>query len=81
MGKEKGRNSCCQNCKKKGGNYCCGKEKAFTADEGAVGGKKENRKEVNIVKRPSAISWSSFRQEALHAEAYSGWEKPAKWPV
>jgi len=72
MGKKKGRNSRCENCKEKGRNYCCGKEKAFADDEGAVGRKKENRKGVNIVKRPSAMSWSSFRQEALHAEAYSG---------
>ena len=45
MGKEKGR------------NYCGGKEKAFAADEGAVGGKKESRKEVNIVKRRPAVNW------------------------
>jgi len=57
MGKEKGRNSCCQNCKEKGRNYCGGKEKAFAADEGAVGGKKESRKEVNIVKRRPAVNW------------------------
>jgi hypothetical protein len=51
MGKEKGRNSCCQNCKEKGRNYCRGKEKAFAADEGTVGGKKEGPKEVNVAKR------------------------------
>jgi len=55
MGKEKGRNNCCQNCKGKGRNYCGGKKEAFTADEGAVGGKKESRKEVNIVKRQPAV--------------------------
>ena len=50
MGKEKGRTSSRHNCKEKGRNYCCGKKKAFTTNEGAVGGKKEGRKEVNIVK-------------------------------
>jgi len=55
MGKEKGRTNCCQSGKEKGRNYCGGKEKAFTADEGTVGGKKESRKEVNIVKRRPAV--------------------------
>jgi hypothetical protein len=57
MGKEKGRNSCRQNCKEKWRNYRGGKEKAFTADEGAVGCEKESRKEVNIVKRRPAVNW------------------------
>ena len=44
MGEEKGR------------NYCCGAKKAFTADEGAAGGKKESPEEVNAVKRTELAS-------------------------
>jgi hypothetical protein len=57
MGKEKGKDSCCQNCKEKGRNYCGGKEKAFTADEGAVGGKKESLKEVKALARHREVRW------------------------
>ena len=61
MGKEKGRNSCRQNCKGKGRNYCGWKEKAFTAHESAVGGKKESRKEVKIVfARASSLALFTF---------------------
>jgi hypothetical protein len=56
MGEEKGRNSCCKDCKEKGRNYFCGTKKAFTADEGAVGGKKESPEEVNAVKRTELAS-------------------------
>jgi hypothetical protein len=52
MGKEKGKDNCCQNCKEEGRNYCCGKEKALTAAEGAVGGKeKKGREKVNPRRR------------------------------
>ena len=54
MGKEKGKDSCRHTCKEKARNYCGGKKKAFTADEGAVDGKKESRKEVNVAKRRPA---------------------------
>jgi hypothetical protein len=54
MGQKKGNESTCLDYKKERRNYRCGKKKAFTADEGAVGGKKESRKEVNIVKRRPA---------------------------
>jgi hypothetical protein len=47
MGKEKGENSARQNWKEKGRNYGGGKKKAFTTDEGPVGGKeKSRRKEI-----------------------------------
>jgi hypothetical protein len=46
MGQKKGKESTCLDYKKERRNYRGGKEKAFTVDEGAVGGKKERPKEV-----------------------------------
>ena len=54
MGQKKGNESTCPDYKKERRNYRCGKKKAFTANEGAVGGKKENRKEVKVAKRRPA---------------------------
>jgi hypothetical protein len=47
MGQKKGNESACPlDYKKERRNYRGGKEKAFTVDEGAVGGEKERPKEV-----------------------------------
>jgi hypothetical protein len=51
MGQKKGNENTCADYKKERRNYRCGKKKAFTANEGAVGGKKENWKEVKVAKR------------------------------
>jgi hypothetical protein len=57
MGKEKGTDCCCQNYKEKGRNYSGRKEKAFTTDEGAVGGEKESQKEIDVVVIAPVSGW------------------------
>jgi len=48
MGKEKGANSRCEDCKEEKRDHCCREKETFAANESTVGGEeKSTRKEVN----------------------------------
>ncbi len=48
MGKEKGANSRCEDCKEEKRDHCCREKETFAANESTVGGEeKGTRKEVN----------------------------------
>jgi hypothetical protein len=64
MGQKKGKESTCLDYKKERRNYRGGKEKAFTVDEGAVGGKKERPKEV-IPGSRSSVSRRLYRLDDM----------------